>query len=762
MTPPAPVAGGDPLDTGVRRGFNKDSTELDDVVDGAVHAHPSHLRGINHRCRSAIDRPGGRWVIAGASPDTRGRTPAQRIPFMRIQRVKTLRGPSLWAGEPVFQVRADLGDLEGRTAGEIDGLRDRLLDRLPAPRPHEPAAADVARRLERLRAGAVSAVLLPQLLAQVVLGLIGAAAALGETAPLDVPGGYRILLGFEEEAIDRRGVRAAWRMLRAVLERRPLDPSAEVAALRAAADRVRLGPSTLAIVRACEARGIPIRRLTRGSLVQLGWGARQRRIWTAQTDRTGAIAAEIASDKELTRRLLAAAGVPVPRGRIVASPGDAWKAARALGRPVVVKPRDANHAQGVAVGLTTRAQVEAAFAVADAVRGDQPTDVLVEQFVHGDDYRLLVVGGRMVAAYRGDPPRVVGDGTRTIAALVEALNADPRRGADWRCTLDLVEIDALATLVLGDQGYTPDSVPPPGASVTIQRHADLCVDVTDAVHPCVAACAVEAAEVVGLDIAGIDLRARRIDRPLEEQDGAIVEVNAGPALMGHLHPAAGTPRAVGEAIAARLFAEGDDGRIPLVAVLGDRLGAATARAVADRLRAAGRTVGLACSDGVFLGPRRLAAAGTPGVEAVGTLLQHPRLEAAVVQVDPGAVRDEGLPFDRVALAVLADLGDATRPLAGAVARLLLRRLGAGGTAIVSAEDPRLADLAAGLDPRPTVAVVPRAALAEYAAVAAFPAPGYNGVPKPRVAATAGLSLVAPGGGAADRLPQDHEGAVTRY
>jgi cyanophycin synthetase len=384
------------------------------------------------------------------------------------------------------------------------------------------------------------------------------------------------------------------------------------------------------------------------------------------------LAEDIASDKELTRQLLKTAGLPVPLGQVVATAREAWEVSQQLGLPVVIKPRDSNHGQGVAVGLTTREQVETAFGIAEAVRPGEQTDVMVEQYIPGSEYRLLVVSGKLVAASRSEPPRVSGDGVHSIRELVAIANRDPNRSSDWRCPLDLLELDSLAELVLADQGFTSNSVPAEGVAVVLQRYADTTFDVTDDVHPTIQCVAVEAAAIVGLDIAGIDFRAARIDSPLGDGPAAIVEVNAGPGLMSHLRPTFGASRPVGEHIINYLFEADDTGRIPLIAVVGGEQAASAARRFAKHFSSLGRVCGLASREGVFIGERALQTERPLTADAVANLLQHPWLEVAVVQVDPQAVAEFGLPFDAASLLVFTNSDDNAGACQREAAQLLLR------------------------------------------------------------------------------------------
>jgi cyanophycin synthetase len=335
-------------------------------------------------------------------------------------------------------------------------------------------------------------------------------------------------------------------LIMAAMEDRPYDVAAAVEELTEMVDSLCLGPSTASIVDAADDRDIPaIRLLEDGNLVQIGYGAAMRRIWTAETDRTSAIAEGISRDKDLTKSLLSSCGVPVPEGREVDSPEDAWDAAQDIGLPVVVKPVDGNHGRGVFIDLKSREEVEKAYAVAV----DEGSGVLVERSIPGTEHRLLVIGGKMVAANRGDMIKVMGDGKSTVRELIELqINCDPRRGPTENHPLSVIRIDTAARIELERQGLSGDSVPAAGKEVLIQRNANHEFDCTDEVHPETAHLVSLAARIVGLDIAGVDLVAEDISRPLEAQGGAIVEVNAGPSLLMHLKPGVGKSRPVGKAV----------------------------------------------------------------------------------------------------------------------------------------------------------------------------------------------------------------------
>ncbi|HMB03642.1 MAG TPA: cyanophycin synthetase, partial [Isosphaeraceae bacterium] len=478
---------------------------------------------------------------------------------------------------------------------------------------------------------------------------------------------------------------------------------AEVERLRALAQKIKLGPSTAAIVAAAQARGIPCHRLNAESLVQFGQGARQRRILAAETDRTGAIAEWIAQDKEMTRTLLRAIGVPVPAGRPVEDAEDAWAAAGEIGGPVVVKPQYGNQGRGVATDLTTREQVLTAYANAR----EEGSRVVVERFAPGADYRVLVIGGQVVAAARRDPAQVRGDGRLTIAQLVAEVNRDPRRGDDHATPLSKIVLDPVALSVLAEQGLTPDSVPSAGNRVLIRRNANLstggtATDVTDQVHPEVAARAVDAARVVGLDIAGVDVVAEAIDRPLEEQGGVIVEVNAAPGLRMHLEPSVGTPRPVGEAIVALLYPEGENGRIPVAAVTGVNGKTTVTRLIAHLVRQTGKAVGMTCTDGIRIDDRWIDTDDCSGPQSARMVLLNPRVEVAVLETARGGILREGLGFDLCDVGVVTNIGEGdhlglaeiqTTERLAYVKRTIVDAIAPTGAAVLNAADPLVAAMA---------------------------------------------------------------------
>jgi cyanophycin synthetase len=621
---------------------------------------------------------------------------------MNIRKLLALRGPNLWANFPVLEAWIDLGEYRDLPTREIAGFNDRLLTLLPK----------IGDMIAQRNAGSLAEQLaqgssLAYVLECVTLHLqrqSGSAVNFGRAVAAKEPGIYKVVVEYLDEQVGRAALTEAQAIILAAIQGVPSDAAAAIERLRALTYDVCLGPSTASIVRAATNRGIPFRRLNTGSLVQFGHGHQQRRILTAETDRTSAIAESVAQDKQLTRQLLKSVGVPVPEGQIVTSAEEAVAAADEIGYPVVVKPQYGNHGRGVATNLQTREQVLSAYAAAL----EEESTIVVERFAPGDDYRVLVIGQRVVAAAKREPAKVIGDGVSTVVQLIEQVNQDPRRSAGHSTVLSQIKIDAVALNVLADQDLTPGSIPAAGQSVLIRRNANLstggtAADVTDLIHPTVAEQAVDAARVIGLDIAGIDIVCLDISRPLDEQRGVVVEVNAGPGLRMHLEPSAGKGRAVGEAIVDMMFAPEDNARIPIVAVSGTNGKTTTTRMIANILAASGKQVGFTCTDGIYIGSRRVDAGDCSGPKSATAVLLNPRVEAAVFETARGGILREGLAFDRCDVAVITNIGegdhlglndiDTVQELAD-VKATIVRAVSPSGAAVLNADDPLVAAMAA--------------------------------------------------------------------
>ncbi len=649
---------------------------------------------------------------------------------IQLLRINYLRGPNIWTYRPALEVWLDLGELEDYPSHLLPGFTERLVAMLPALVEHHCGVGERGGFLQRLVEGTWAGHVLEHVVIE-LLNLAGMPTGFGQTRSTSRRGVYRMVFRARDEQVARTALAAGHRLLMAAINDQTFAVPVAVAQVRAQVDDCYLGPSTACIVAAATDRGIPHIRLNDGNLVQLGYGARQRRIWTAETELTSAIAEGIAHDKDLTKSLLTACGVPVPEGQVVDSPQAAWEAAQDIGLPVVVKPSDANHGRGVSLDLSAQEDIEKAWTIADA----EGSEVMVERYIRGDEHRLLVVGGKVVAAARGESLSVVGDGVSSIAQLIDSqLNTDPRRGDAEEFPLETIRIekDAVIRLQLERQGLDAASVPTAGRHVLIQRNGNVAIDCTDLVHPEVAHAASLAARVVGLDIAGIDLVAEDISQPLGKQGGAIVEVNAGPGLLMHLKPAEGAPRPVGRAIVDHLFADNESGRIPIVGVAGTRGTHTVARLVAWLLHLSGQRVGLACQDGLFLDSRRVETADSASWEAGHRLLINRAVQAAVLENGPASILRDGLAYDRCQVGVVTDLGGAETlgdfdiQESDQLVRVLRTQVDVvlpDGVAVLNAADPRIAALAPLCDGQ----VILYAADASLAAIEAHRAAGGRAV-----------------------------------
>jgi cyanophycin synthetase len=611
---------------------------------------------------------------------------------MQISRVRALRGPNLWSRHTALEAIVSCAPPE-RSIVDLPGFEIAVRARFPA--------------IGTLRSGPnTGPVALAHVLETAALALqaqAGCQVTFSRTAATLEPGVYQVVVGYTEEAVGRRALVLAESLIQATLQGLAFDVDAAIAELHELDESERLGPSTGCIVDAAVARGIPFRRLTRGSLVQFGWGSRQRRIQAAELDATSAVSESIAQDKDLTKKLLHAAGVPVPLGQPVDSADEAWAVAETIGLPVVVKPQDGNQGKGVTVNIVDRAHLEGAFAAA-AEHGQ----VLVEKFLPGSDFRLLVVGDRLVAASRRDPPQVTGDGVHTVRQLVDIVNADPRRGDGHGTALTKIRFDDIAIARLKVQGLQPDSVPANGQRAILRNNANLstggtATDVTDDVHPAIAAHAIAAAQMVGLDICGVDLVCETMLKPLEHQQGGIVEVNAAPGLRMHLSPSFGKPRKVGQAIVDTLYGPGEDGRIPVVAVTGTNGKTTTTRLIAHLMTGAGLRVGMTNTDGVYVEGRQIDSGDCSGPKSARNVLMHPDVDAAVFETARGGMLREGLGYDQCQVAVVTNIGAGdhlglnyitTVEDLAVLKRVIVQNVATNGYAVLNAADANVAAMAA--------------------------------------------------------------------
>ena len=567
--------------------------------------------------------------------------------FKDIQLLRTtyLRGPSVWTYRPVLEVWLDLGELEDYPSNKIEGFVPRLTAWLPGLIEHHCGVGHRGGFVERLQEGTWCGHVMEHTIIE-LLNMAGMPAEFGQTRSVSQHGVYRMVFRCPEESVAHVALRHGHALIMAAINDTPFDVQAAVGAIKAEIENRYLGPSTASIVNAAAQRRIPCIRLNDGNLVQLGYGAAQRRIWTTETDKTSAIGFGISEDKDLTKQLIKACGVPVPEWELVKSADDAWEEADYMGLPVTVKPYNSNKGEGVSVNLNSEAEVRAAYEQARKLT----RYVMVERHVPGQVHRLLVVGDKVVAASRGEYPNG---------------QHDPR------------------------------------AKVVT-------VDCTDDVHPDVAYMAALSAKVVGLDIAGVDLVCHDIRQPLEAQGGAILEVNGGPGLLMHLKPSVGLARPVGQAIVEHLFpitegqSDGQAARIPVVGIAGTRHNAFIARLVGWWLQLSGKRTGVASSEGTFLEGRLTQKGDNTNWHAAHRLLVNRLAEAAVIQTTARSIFEEGLAYDRCQVGLVTDM-DGYENLADhdvhepdqmtRVMRTQIDVVLSQGAGVLNADDERTADLA---------------------------------------------------------------------
>ncbi len=570
---------------------------------------------------------------------------------INILDIKYIRGPNMWCWVEVLEALVDIGELEEYPSDKIPGFYERLVSKLPSLVEHRCSYEERGGFLKRVEEGTWPVHIMEHLTLE-LQGLAGFAGGFGRARESTTSGIYKLIVATPHEEVTKQAIYYARDLLLALIQDRPYDVDANIEHLKEMIDDLCLGPSTACIVNGAKEKLIPFIRLSNGNLVQLGYGARQKRIWTAETNQTSAIAETISRDKNLTKSLLASVGVPIPYGELVKDVEHAWQVAQEIGFPVVVKPQDGNHGRGVFTNLRTKEEIYAAYEVAR----HEGSGVLVEKFIQGDEHRLLVVGDHLVAAAKGEECKVIGDGKHTVLELIELqINSDPRRGPTEDYPLNQVRIDSIAELELKSQGYVSDSIVALGKSVLIQRNGNVAFDVTDIVHPSVAKKVVLAAKVVGLDIAGVDLVAMDISKPLEEQEAAIVEVNAGPGLLMHIKPAKGNAQPVGQAIIKHLFPMQQSGRIPIIGVCGSKDSTLVSQICAYFLKLNNFYVALSTQQGLSFNQRPVEKNGSSEWERGRRTLLNPLVEAAVIETTAKGVLMEGVPYDLCAVGVVTGI-----------------------------------------------------------------------------------------------------------
>lgn len=663
-----------------------------------------------------VDTPSG--------PDLSEETAVSPTSPMRVLETGVYRGPNPYGYRPTIRFKLDLGTLEHYPTSLLPGFTNALLDLIPTLTEHGCSLGEPGGFVRRLKEGTWLAHVVEHVAIELQC-LAGTPVTYGKTRGTGEPGVYNLVFSYLEERV---GLLAGWLALRTVnsllpAELRgvegmdnilpvslaplapadaPFDFKAELEALIRMADRLALGPTTQSLVDEACSRGIPAIRLDDQSLVQLGYGKYLQRIRASVTSCTPHIATETASDKSLTNRLLGDAGLPVPQSQLVRSVEEAVRAARRLGYPVVTKPLDVSHGRGVSLNLSNTEEVRWGFEQA----AEYTRSVLVEQYLTGNDYRVLVIDGRVVAAAHRVPARVVGDGERTIQELIDLVNSDPRRGIGHEKVLTRITVDAQAKRLLEQVNYTLNTVLPLGEVFYLRSTANMstggtAIDVTDQMHPDNVEIASLAAKVIGLDVAGIDIIAPDISQSIRDTGGGIIEVNAGPGFRMHLQPSEGKPRNVAEPVIDMLFPRRTPSRIPIAAITGTNGKTTTSRMVAHILKTHGLRVGLTTSTGIYVDGKRFMPGDTTGPKSAKIVLRDPTVEAAVLETARGGILREGLGFDLCDVGAVLNVAEDHLGLKGVetlqdlawVKSLVVEVVRKGGYSVLNADDRLTARMA---------------------------------------------------------------------
>ncbi|OWR32800.1 cyanophycin synthetase [Saccharibacillus sp. O23] len=579
---------------------------------------------------------------------------------MKVNKIKYWTGPNLYSYKPTIWVELDIGELEYKPSHLIPGFVDKLLEVLPTLRTHTCSRGYEGGFVERLREGTWMGHILEHMAIE-IQDLAGIAVRRGKTITGSMPGIYYVTFGFAEKESGRYAFESALEIAEAILAgRTDISAAPYVKTTSELYFRNKLGPSTESIYKAALARKIPVERVGPNSTLRLGTGIKQKSVQATITGQTSYLAVENSCDKEVTKQLLEEAGLPVPRGTVVACREELKEAAEELGFPLVIKPLNGRQGQAVLTGLQTFSDLAAAYDFA-VTEFPQYTDFIVERYYAGSDYRFAVVGGSFVAASLRRPPSVVGDGVSSIRTLIERENLNPLRGAEHQKPMSGIPLEQ-AEAFLTKSSISLEDIPAAGTELLVMGSANLSTgasaeDVTDRVHPSYARAAVEAAGAIGLDVAGVDIITEDPSVPFDPSRAAVLEVNAAPGIRMHHFPSTGETRDVGGSIVDYLFASREEAAIPLIAVTGTNGKTTTARLVAHLLSRTGQKVGLTCSDGVWVGDERIDTGDCSGPGSARKVLARRDVEAAVLETARGGIMREGLAFEWCDIGIVTNVSE---------------------------------------------------------------------------------------------------------
>ncbi len=614
--------------------------------------------------------------------------------IVKIVEIKALTGPNVFSHHPVLWCKVDLGKFTDVSSCQIDGFNERLLEFLPNLNDHQCALGEKGGFVKRLYEGTY----LAHIFEHIVLELqneCGDDVSYGKARVTKQDNIYDVIVAFYYESVARRCAKIGEELLNAVIFKQPYDLKTKLLKVQKVWQAVQLGPSAQTIYQAAKQRNIPVQRFFEEDLLELGQGIHRQKVWSTVTEKTSLVAADLVSNKYLTTQLLSRHNVPVPRNEIVEREEEAVKAFHHFGGKVVVKPLTGSHGRGVTVEVENEKDIREAFRIAAAY----DEYVLIEEYIVGRQYRICVVDGKMVAASERIPAYVIGDGKHTVEELVRIINSNPLRGDGHDKPLSKIVIDDVALAVLEKQKLTPHLVPEAKRVVQIRATANLstggtAVDVTKGVHEETAKLAEYAAQIVGLDIAGFDIIAKDITKPLVSGNGAFIEVNAAPGIRMHHYPSAGQPQDVGGAIVEYLYPYEQTGRIPITAITGTNGKTTVTRMLSSIYQQAGFAVGMSNTEGIFLNNECMFKGDCSGPDSAKMILANKKVSAAVLETARGGIVRAGLGFDRCDVGIITNISEDHLGQDGIesledlayIKSLILEMVDKNGAAIINADD----------------------------------------------------------------------------
>ena len=621
---------------------------------------------------------------------------------MKILEIRAMRGPNYWSirRHKLIVMTLDLEELEEYPTNKIDGFYDRLTAMFPTMYEHRCSEGVAGGFFSRVKEGTWMGHVIEHIALELQT-MAGMDVGFGRTRGYGEAGVYHVVFAYMEEQAGKYTARASVRIAKALVEGEDYDLEEDIQELREIRERERLGPSTGSIIEEAVSRGIPWIRLNKYSLCQLGYGANQKRVQATVTSETSSIGVEVACDKEDTKHLLDQAEVPVPKGEIIRRESSLQDTIDYIGYPVVIKPIDGNHGRGITANITNWDDAVVAFESARSVS----RSVIVEKHITGEDYRLLVIDYKLVAAALRTPAQVTGDGKSTIQELIDVINTDPRRGYGHEKVLTAIKVEEMTLSILKQKGYTVETVLPVGEILNLKDTANLstggtATDVTDIVHPYNIFMAERIARIIGLDICGIDIMTTDISVPLPETGGAVLEVNAGPGFRMHLAPTSGLPRNVASHVIDMLYPPGINARIPIVAITGTNGKTTTARLIAHMVKMKGYKVGYTTSDGVYIQNRLLMTGDCTGPTSAEFVLRDPTVNFAVLESARGGLLRAGLGFHYCDIGIVTNIAPDHLGLKGIhtveqlakVKGVIPETVLPEGTAILNADDDLVYDM----------------------------------------------------------------------